>query len=263
MPVSADALFHFTSNINIVYNILRNGFYPRYCMEKKDFLNKHFRDSASPMVCFCDIPLKLAAKHARRYGKFGIGIDKQWAIGAGLHPVLYALPKSSILKYINYSYSALRKYHPITTKKESRNKDLYYLHGEALDAIHFIKSYEGKNWNETGFYGEKIPFYDEREWRFVPGQADMLAADVQRFLSRDLYMDAEEREELNRRLELCSLRINYNTIEYIIVSKEEEITSMIDFIMGLNNICGYELSSNEKNNLCAKIIAMERIEADF
>lgn len=54
MAVSANALFHFTDSIDILKSIVRNGFYPRYCMEKKDFLRVYpankLRYSASPTV---------------------------------------------------------------------------------------------------------------------------------------------------------------------------------------------------------------------
>ncbi len=267
MAVSANALFHFTSSINIVKSILENGFYPRYCMEKRDFLNVYpaseLRNSASPMVCFCDIPLSLINQHANEYGRYGIGINKELAQRLNLQPVTYVSSKSKTTKYINYSYAALKKYHPLNEKPIKELMDLDYLHGEALDAIFYLKSYEGKNWRKKSFAGKKICFYDEREWRFVPEQVPLMFADVPRFLSRDLFIDIEALNELNKKLEICKLPINEKIIQYIIVSQDSEVRQMVNIIMNLDEMCGYQLSVEDKGMLCTKIISMERIESDF
>ena len=246
MQVSADALFHFTKDLNTIKNILQNGFYPRYCMEKKEFLSSDLQYTASPMVCFCDIPISLIKTHVIRYGEFGIGIDKQWGSLLRIHPVSYVFPQSAVSKYINFSYAALKKNYPLEPKPIKELNDLDFLHGDALNAIHYLKPYVGKNWTGKSFNGDEICFYDEREWRYIPDQPPWVLADVPRFLSKDQFMDMEEKDEYNRRLEMCRIPINDKVIKYIVVSKEREMT-LVEFIMSLKDTCGHELTQISKN----------------
>lgn len=268
MAVSANALFHFTKDLETIKSILQNGFYPRYCMEKKEFLEvspvKNLQNTASPMICFCDIPLSLVKNHVSRYGGYGVGIKKNLILNE-LHPVVYVSSSSAINKFINYSYAAIRKYQPRTDKRiremSDSERELFYLSGEALDAIHYMKPYKGKNWINKSFSGPEICFYDEREWRYVPSQAAMIYADANRFISKEAYL--EFKDELNKKLESIALPINAKVIEYIIVAKNNDVSTMVNHIMDIDNICGNKLTAKSKGMLCSRIISMQRIESDF
>jgi len=94
--ISSHALFHFTRSIEALKGILKNGFFPHYCPEYT--IDRHDRAAAAkgrhpsratPMVCFCDLPLSLIGKHLEEYGHFGIGLDKKWGIKNGVAPVIY------------------------------------------------------------------------------------------------------------------------------------------------------------------------------
>lgn len=55
---SADTLFHFVSKLDYLSQIIeRFAFVPRYCVENIDYLNINLKQSAYPMICFCDINL--------------------------------------------------------------------------------------------------------------------------------------------------------------------------------------------------------------
>ncbi|WP_366645836.1 abortive infection system antitoxin AbiGi family protein [Amphritea sp.] len=73
------SLFHFTSDLETLFLIMENGFWPRFCYEdiswcsdEKFFLNA--------MVCFCDIPLRKLESHTEFYGRYGIGMKREWGI---------------------------------------------------------------------------------------------------------------------------------------------------------------------------------------
>jgi len=41
------------------------------------------------MVCFCDIPLEHLGGHIEKYGRFGLSLNKEYAIHCGARPVTY------------------------------------------------------------------------------------------------------------------------------------------------------------------------------
>ncbi|WP_115373813.1 abortive infection system antitoxin AbiGi family protein [Adhaeribacter pallidiroseus] len=105
MSLSANTLFHFTSNIDYLIGILVNGFLPRYSLEDFTFAYpesrnpgiKHPFKIGVPMTCFCDIRLTQTKNHSATYGKFVIGMQKEWGIKNRITPVTYFHPYSKIL----------------------------------------------------------------------------------------------------------------------------------------------------------------------
>src|SRR6185369_12338624 len=96
--ISSDTLFHFTSSLDHLLNILENDFSPRYCPEyiTADASGKNPIE-ALPMVCFCDLPIFLVNRHLSNYGNYGIGLTKEWGIRSELTPVLYVHGNSPTL----------------------------------------------------------------------------------------------------------------------------------------------------------------------
>lgn len=76
-------IFHYTNSFEILMKILRNGFAPSYCSEKINDIEYFI-----PMVSFCNIPLKDVDNYMR-YGKYGIGMNLDWAVNNGISPVIY------------------------------------------------------------------------------------------------------------------------------------------------------------------------------
>ena len=76
MAISSKTLFQFTSKRETLEAILESKFlWPRYCTE---YYWKDYR-FALPMMCLCDIPLSEMINHIKNYGRFGIGLSKDWA----------------------------------------------------------------------------------------------------------------------------------------------------------------------------------------
>ncbi|HEX7458151.1 MAG TPA: abortive infection system antitoxin AbiGi family protein, partial [Ginsengibacter sp.] len=94
MNISSNSLFHFTDRIEVLVDILNDKFRGSYCREVL-----HYKEEAIPIyipkISFCDIPLKTLSNYSI-YGKFGIGLRKEWGIKNRLNPVLY-LEKNSLL----------------------------------------------------------------------------------------------------------------------------------------------------------------------
>ena len=91
--VSSDFFFHFTNKIEYIVDMVLNGFKPFYCPEMLEYFSKDELNTiqlAYPVICFCDIPLKLQKKHKKRFGGYGIGLKKKWGLDNYLTPVIYS-----------------------------------------------------------------------------------------------------------------------------------------------------------------------------
>jgi hypothetical protein len=98
MPISTDSIIHYTDSFDKLTGILKEGFGIKYCAEKLIVDGGLGSGAAHPMISFCDIPLSQSYKHFDAYGKYGIGLSKDWANDMGINPVLYMESKSSISK---------------------------------------------------------------------------------------------------------------------------------------------------------------------
>jgi len=161
MPkVSANTLFHFTHRENLV-SILENNFWPKYCHEFVYTPGGIMTKMAFPMTCFCDLPLSQIGDHIERYGRYGIGLKKEWGLLNNLNPVIYLQKESKLLSKIDSlllnNWEGVKALQ-IQSLKDDRDHLIYLWM--------FCKPYEGRQ--ERNCKIEDISFYDEREWRHVP-----------------------------------------------------------------------------------------------
>jgi len=148
--LSSSSLFHFTKRKEYLIEILNNGFIPRYTSEYHPCGNIPV---AIQMKCFCDIPLGIVKRHMNRYGKFGVGISKLFAIENHISPVIYVHSNSKPL--LNYRENI----HDFDNFDNIDNDNIFP----------FFKKYDrievrGKKKKKEKY----IRYYDEREWRYVP-----------------------------------------------------------------------------------------------
>jgi len=68
---------------------------------------RSFIRDAIPMVCFCDIPLSQLVSHIDTYGKYGLGMSKEWGIKKGLNPVIYFNKNSLLAKRLSVLTNSL------------------------------------------------------------------------------------------------------------------------------------------------------------
>ncbi|MDE6643975.1 MAG: hypothetical protein K2K27_07730 [Muribaculaceae bacterium] len=236
MKISSNSLFHFTSQLNFLEDILKKGFWPRYCKEY-GWGNK-FIDFAVPMVCFCDIPLSMIKDHTKFYGGYGIGVSRKWIYShKSITPVQYIATSSFEFQYINRLLTHLKN---ATITDSGINKLL------------LAKKVSGKAIDKNGNISSK-KFYDEREWRHVPS------------LSKDkIIIPLNKKEQFNPDeysviTNTHRLVLDIDSIQYLIIPDESKRAKLIE---SLRNI--YADQTKEKISiLISKILTIKQILNDF
>ena len=253
MPISANALFHFTDDLDNLLNILENDFIPHFCHEDLTFLAPKrpripLLQFAIPMVSFCDIPLSQVADHMRVYGRYAIGMRLPWARTHHIAPVLYVERASTVAKAL---YSIVQG---IGRRPYDRLRDfpkLRLFHEFAC----FTKAYDGP-FRHHGRTLRNHRFYDEREWRFVPRRIPE---------SLRYSLDAREFRARSRRfisgwiLRGSALRFAPRDVKYVMVSSEDEITAIIRRIETGKSRFG----TNQIRLLVSRVLSAEQVLEDF
>lgn len=243
MGLSPSTLFHFTSKTGLK-GILKENFKLKYCIEEINIQNKPIEVSI-PMVSFCDIKISEIKEHISKYGNYGIGLSKKWAIEKGLNPVIYLNTSSSFPNEIIYTIREL---------KENIGKNDYL---KLSNFIRYIKKYEGEL-KRKGKLIKNYRFADEREWRYVPEMKHH--PNFKHWLIPNEYNNLEKKQKENNRLKEERLSFDANHILYIVVNKEYEIDEIIEYI---KKVKGKKYSMNEIERLTTRILSCERIFNDF
>jgi hypothetical protein len=246
MAISTNSIIHYTDSIEAIKSILKEGFRIKYCAEILKIGKSGQSKAAHPMVSFCDIPLSHSQNHFGAYGKYGIGLKKEWAVENGVNPVIYIDRYSLIAE----SIAGLLK----DRRKSDSNLNL-----DQKRQILMIKSY-AKNYSgplrRKGTNLKEYRFYDEREWRLV---LDKDAINNEKF-SIGLKFYNKNRDIYNKKLENCRLTFQPKDISYIIVEKTSQIP---DVISCLRNEYYEKCTANELDILFSKICSTEQIIADY
>lgn len=240
MAISSNTLFQFTSQRDTLEKILDSKFlWPRYCTE---YFWKEYRFSL-PMMCLCDIPLSQIGTHIKHYGKFGIGISKDWANKIKeLSTVIYTRTDSILYKEV---LSILKKH--FSGGKLST--------GETF-LLSRVRKYTGNTYcylNGKRVLVPRVRFYDEREWRFVPNKLS----------SSDIYV---EKNQNNKPISGDNDKTKgypefaYSDIKYLIVNNDDERVKLIDYIDEKLKI---KANKKERALLKSKILTVKQIEEDF
>lgn len=250
--LSPSSLFHFTPHLKNLLGILDNTFYPRYCYERFDLLDNDeqpFVDDAFPMVCFCDIPLSQLMSHINTYGKYGLGMSKEWGIREGLNPVIYFNKNSRLAKRLSI----------ITNNTLWRDDPTAQAFHEAML---YFKPYEGTLYRDGRSLRENVRFYDEHEWRYIPDRSIMINNNIQTSMQAHIYRNTEELANANRKLETDETKLSFNAddIKYVIINGENQINKMVD---ALRQIKGDRYDSGTIDRLTSRIITAKQIQDDF
>ena len=180
--VSSSSLFHYTKKLDFLTDIIENGFKISNSLETfytavfgievlQDIARTFYRDSpekipeieqielAIPVVCFCDTPLNLASVHSEMYGKFAIGLNKDWGIRELMNPILYLSKRSEVQRLID----EFHKMNPEANSDANCDK----LRTIISNLLFYTKPYVG-DYNHNSETYKNYKYYDEREWRYIP-----------------------------------------------------------------------------------------------
>lgn len=288
VTISANTLFHFTNKLENLIGILTNNFYPRYSLEDHSgfytmYMQKRMsqNEMAFPIVCFCDIPLSNIRSHVSVYGKYAIGLSKDWGIKKRINPVMYVLSNSIPVGIIRHSLPAISKgidkankyfsalYANNQGKKcdkkdyliDALSTELAKDYNAMLEMMTFTKPYKG-TFFRNGKQCRNVCFYDEREWRYVLDTRLLFGLSIPSYIASDEWINGDRRGEHNRKLERpeCMLTFAPSDIRYIVVATSEGILPMVDSI---REIKGTKYSDDDLKLLTTRIISMEDILNDF
>jgi len=229
MNISSNEIFHFTEFEYLKLIIKSKSFLPRFSLEFTP-LGNNFKYKATrlpvAMVCFCDIPHELSQHHRARYGNHGIALTEKWKLSKGLNPVFYVQENSFFANIFSHMLSLTENFEQVidNPKYDLEFRMLFSKVGHDLTYLnYYIKQFENKkstlNIDEVRSDVEKRRFYDEREWRYIPFEAENRN---ELFLSLEDYSNPKKLLEANEKLKKYKLTFEASDIEYIIVENEKQ-----------------------------------------
>lgn len=234
--ISSNLLFHFTKSADVLISILKNGFWPMTANEDISFMMPNYERAivGIPMVCFTDIPFELTEEHRKQYGEYGIGLKKEWGINKGLNPICYIIKDSEMYNAYNHLQWVIQQN---ALKLDNGKKD-----GEnTLFTMDAVMNFAGhlKEYSDDPELNSK-PFYDEREWRYLPPFKDE-EENIDGYCNR-LFDGAEtnerEKEKLNQHMkQKYTLEFTVDDIDKIVLP-DIEIQRFIQMLYKskLNNV---------------------------
>ena len=245
MKPKSETLFHFTKSSEILEIILKNGFWPRYCLEDIRWLEFTDIEYVSyPMVCFCDIPLSRISEHVSFYGSFGLGVSKDWAQKNKLNPVFYVSENSATtnaLKNLKFSLAKLSEDNDVT---------------DGFNMLRYLYAYTKPTKGEIIADGKSIQknFYQESEWRYVPLDTKTT------HLRRVDHDDTERLQKANEETKSSSLlKVTPSDIKYIFVKRDSDIPRMVNFIQSRMD----EYFAADLKILLSRIVSLESLTVDL
>lgn len=228
--------------------ILEENFRVYNCKESICFGTKP-NEYRIPMVSFCDIPLSQVKEHIHKYGKYGIGLTKDWGTRKRLNPVLYFAQNSFIAK--SYMRALQHFALPNDTSPDVMSNEQKAL----LDVVRYVKNYEGAL-KRKGKTIKDYRFSDEREWRYVPPVEEA----CEMIVSESWYEHPENKELMDRKLETMRLTFDPNDIKYVIIDNDNEINELVDH---LKRVKGKNYTLYDIERLTTRILTSEQIMSDM
>jgi len=246
MRPKSHTLFHFTKSSETLKQILKNGFWPRYCLEDTQWLGyQKYEYIAYPMVCFCDIPLSRISEHINFYGEFGIGLTRQWAHLNGLNPILYVAGDN----HIGATFRGLNDHANKLTEQEQQD--------QAKVTMRYLIAHTKPTSGRMVIEGRPVEkeFYQESEWRYVPKHVD-----IKEYLKKPEFENSTELESANLLTNKhCIIKFSPSDIRYIFVKSDSDIPGLINFLQTELD----HLPSADLKILMSRVISLESLSVDL
>lgn len=290
--ISANTLFHFTPSFTNLKNIISDGVKIGFSLENYETLLQKEKELGLPMICFCDIPLSRVKEHVQKYGYYAIGLNKSWGMKNKLTPVIYTHQNSPATELLNEIYSNIDffikihdKYKPVNknTKDKSLfeniienykkiNADENYQHKKEINELvedlkkkistffRYVKPYSGKCFREGEYLPNDVEFYNEKEWRFVPDNDLLMTAGLKDTYDRKYLTEQKYKRAIRLKCNKIRLKFSPKDVRFIIVNKESEIPSLIEFI---DSVEFHGSSTKAIQILKTKIISLEQVLEDL
>ena len=250
MALYPDILFHFTTKQSL-YAILSDTFKVSYARERILGGNKT-KEFAVPMVSFADLRLTELKGNIGTYGKFGIGMTKEWAINRGLNPVMYASKESlfteNFIKGIEDFFNLVVNSNDTTGRFETA-------YNNTINTLRYIKNYKGDLIRRGKSTKPNYVFANEKEWRYVPP----IVGDILSFIPIDEIKTSQQRSYYNQKVAHLRLHFQPDDIKYLIVEKDSDINSLISHLRQVKN----RFSPDTIDRLSSRILTYEQIENDI
>ena len=249
MALYPNILFHFTKKNNL-YAILSSTFKVSYARERILGGNR-VKEFAVPMVSFSDLRLSELKDNIGTYGKFGIGLTKEWAIENGLNPVMYASQNSLFTE--NFIQATEDFFNLISQSNDSSGR-YESAYNNTLNTLRYIKNYKGDLIRPGKKTVNDYVFANEKEWRYVPPITENILA----FVPIDQIRTSKQKTRFNQKVKHLRLNFQPDDIKYLIVEKDTDINNLISHLRQVKG----RFSFDTVDRLASRILTYEQIEKD-
>lgn len=216
-------VIHVTKNVDIIEQIIENGFQFSYCKESLCDLNRCIEFSY-PMVSFSHLPHNQAKHILRTYGHLSIGMKSEWAIKNKLNPVLYFERNSSITKTILEGFDVLNIVSTDTIKSSIFDRmigEKHKYYKQCFSITSFSKNFYGSLIRGGKTVDDHYCFGAESEWRLI-----LQKDNIEPFLLRE-----EKKENFSDSINQEFLTFEFDDIDYFGVETEFEEKRIKEVLM--------------------------------
>lgn len=247
-------IFHFTKKMDSLQKILSLGYF-RASYAKETIVGPDAkREFGIPMVSFCDIRLSHLYEHITKYGRFGIGLKKDWAIINGLNPVSYLNKNCSMFTAFDVRLREMSR----ELRNMKGDRERYMLNKEKyrdlINVMRYMKNYEGELFRKGKIENDNYRYANENEWRYVPDIRSKIIPI--KIVGID---DLNWKDEPNERMwkhEESMLQFDIKDIKYILVPNERYASDMIEYF-------GTLASGSDYTHLISKLFISRQIFNDL
>lgn len=244
-----EILFHFTTKQSL-YGILNSTFKVSYARERILGGTK-IKEFAVPMVSFSDLRLSELKDNIGTYGKFGIGLTKEWAVARGLNPVMYAIRESLFTE--NF-IDGIEDFFRLVSQSADTTGQYEEAYNNTLNTLRYIKNYKGDLFRRGKNPLKNYVFANEREWRYVPP----ISENILPFIQIEKIITSNQKAVFNKSISHLKLHFLPDDIKYLIVEKDSDINPLISHLRQAK----IRFNPQTVDRLSSRILTYEQIEKD-